>query len=292
MKNRGYFFVLIFTLANALEILFVKSSVLGAYLTGIVIFGSGGVLLLSAYLISSRARNTHFSIPIGSALIIGLISFIINIAWIGGLQYTTAANTAVLGKTDVVFSLLLSFVLLKEKISKISLVYIAIILIGIVLIMNIKMGDVSRVNKGDILIITSAALLAFNAFRVKRVLKGTNFLLLASINCFINVIGFSAVYLYSAQRYTLSLDTMAFALVGGGCLFLFFCGYYPALKTIPLWQVRSLALLTPLFTVLGDIVFLGENPSQLQFIGIALLLMGVAGIIFTTKKNDMDRHPE
>ena len=126
--------MLIFSLANALEILFVKSSTLGAYMTGIVIFGSGGVLLLSTYLIRSKARSIYLLFPIRDALTIGFISFLINFAWIKGLQYTTAANTAVLGKTDVVFSLLLSFLLLKEKISKLSLIYISITLIGIVMI--------------------------------------------------------------------------------------------------------------------------------------------------------------
>ena len=286
MKTRGYLFVLLFTLANALEYLMVKSSELGVYLTGIIIFGSGGILLFLTYLISSSTRTLHFSFPIGSALFIGLISFIINIAWIKGLQYTTAANTAVLGKTDVVFSLLLSFVLLKEKISKLSLLCIGITLIGIILIMDVKIGDVSGVNKGDILIIISAALLAFNAFRVKRVLQGTDFLLLASINCLINVAGFSAIYLYSSRRYIFSSGTMGYALTGGVCLFLFFCGYYPALKTFALWKVRSLALLTPLFTVIGGILFLKERLSALQFFGIVLPLVGVAGIIFIGKKNN------
>ena len=112
MKTHGYLFVLLFTLANALEYLMVKSSELGVYLTGIIIFGSGGVLLFLTYLISSSIRTLHFSFPFGSALFIGLKSFIINIACIIGLRANKPSNNAVFVKTQFIFSIPLSFVFL------------------------------------------------------------------------------------------------------------------------------------------------------------------------------------
>ena len=290
MNAVGYLLVLLFTLGNALEYLLMKASSLNVYAAGMIMFATAGSLLAVVIFLRRNKRPSHFHIPIKKALIIGVISFLINMLWLKGLDYTTATNASILGKTDVAFSLLLSWIILNERIYKKTLLFIAAMIIGIFFVMEVKLSDLSSLNIGDILVILSAALLAFNAFRIRTILHTSGSFEIAAINCLMNVIGFLLMFLLSgAYALPSAAEPVGFSFLAGFFCFLFFCGYYPSLRVFSLWKVRVLALLTPIFTVLGELLFLSENLTLtlMQIAGILLVLAGIYGIIFYEKvRND------
>lgn len=292
MKSAGYIFVLLFTIANAFEYLLIKASILDAYTTGIIMFGTAGVLLTVMVFVRRNKRPEYFHIPIKKSLVIGIISFFINLLLLKGLDFTTATNASILGKTDIAFSLLLSRILLNEKVSKRTLVSVLIMVAGIYLVMKVRLQEFSRLNPGDLMVILSAVLLAFNAFQVRTVLHSSGSFEIAAINCLINVIGFVIMYMLSgAYTQNPSIASMKFPFFAGFFTFLFFCGYYPSLRRFPLWKVRALALLTPIFTVLGELLFFGFHITHAQIGGMALAVAGIFGIILSEKtKAEVPKH--
>ena len=285
MKYLDYGLVLLFTIANAFEFLLIKGANLNIYVSGMIMFGTACVLLNVVLFLRRDYRPLYSHIPIKTAFIIGIISFTVNILWLKGLEYTSATNATLLGKTDVAFSLLFSFVLLHEKIKRRVLIFVGIMIVGILFVMNVSFNNLSSLNFGDICVISSAMLLAFNAFLVREILKSTRPFEIATINCSVNVVGFALLFfikgLYT-QPYSLSSISISF--LAGFVCFLFFCGYYSALKIFPLWEVRTLALLVPIFTITGDLLFFHERLSFSQCGGIGLVLLGVVGIILYEKK--------
>jgi len=285
MEKIGYLLVLLFTIANALEYLLIKAAGLNTYISGMIMFGTASIFLGIVLFVRRKNQPSHYHVPLKKVLVIGVISFVINILWLKGLEYTSATNASLLGKTDIAFSMLFSLILLRERIHGKTLLFIGLMVVGIVFVMQVKFSDLSSLNIGDVFVIVSAMLLAFNAFLVRKVLDHTSPFKIALINCLVNVLGFAIVFFFKQlHTETYAAKSIILTIIAGFVCFLFFCGYYPSLKIFPLWKVRALALLIPIFTVVGDLFFLHEKLTLSQLGGIGLVLLGVLGIILYEKK--------
>ena len=260
MNRASYLLILLFTTANAAEFLLMKASGLNVYLVGIIMFATSGVLLSWVLLIKHRKIFISSSFPHSLIILIGVISILVNVLWFKGLELTSPTHVALLGKSDVIFSLLISMFLLKESIGKKNSLFILLMVVGMLGVMKIQLSDFSSFNPGDVFIILSAALLAFNAFLIRKAMKSTGPFEIAFVNCVFNTIGFAFLFfLNKGYLYSFDQKGITIAIIAGVVAFLFFAGYYPSIRIFPLYTVRVLALLTPIITVIGDVFFLKKT---------------------------------
>jgi drug/metabolite transporter (DMT)-like permease len=291
---RNYLYIIAATLAMAFEYLLIKAAKdVPAYLTGIVVFASAGILL-AAVAPRQKAVAGAWKRFLPGAFAVGLIGSCCNLLWINGTRLTTVANASALGRLDVVFTLLLAALIFGEKIPRRLWSFIGISLFGVALIVQFFNLDITSLgNIGDGLIVVAAFMLSLNSFIIKRLSKSLGPVRLAAFNCAMNVLVFTVLASASGDLNKipeLSGQTWLILLSCGFCSFVFFAGYYSGVRELPVWKVRMIALTAPVFTASGGFLFFGETISAQTFIGIVLVLAGAAALInpkaqtFTTKQ--------
>ncbi len=284
---KSYLYILMAMLVWGLEYILIKVSAPGSspLMAGAIMFFVGGLLLFCHLSAGRHLCLRKIKRNLKTLLLVGSIGAGCNIFLLTGVRLTSAANASVLGKADVLFALILSALVFHEQIRKNSLWFVPPMIAGMCLLntgQGLNIGEPGRV--GDWLILGHAFLLALNAYFIKEAVKDTGALLLGFANCLINMIVFVAAQLicYPAADF-LNVDSRSAAILaaGGVCVYLFFIGYYQALKRLPVWEVRLLMLGVPVVTAILGACFIGEVPSGRQLTGMALLLSGAAGIVLS-----------
>ena len=113
--------------------------------------------LIRQHKLSRIPLNRH------SLFFLGLSGFFLSMhffTWIQSLQWTSVGNSIFLESTHPVFALILSYLVLKEKGSRLIILGIALALLGIYLIVSSDISRSSSASVGDVLAILSAFFLA------------------------------------------------------------------------------------------------------------------------------------
>ncbi len=106
-------------------------------------------------------------------LLVGLLSGVIApYLWFTGLEYSTAVNSALFGKMEMVFMLLLAFMFLKEQWTRAHVVGGMIITAGIVLIVTRGASTGLSLRAGDGLILLSSLVFAMGSLIFRTHLHG------------------------------------------------------------------------------------------------------------------------
>jgi drug/metabolite transporter (DMT)-like permease len=284
---KGYLYILMAMLVWGLEYILIKASAPGSspFMAGIVMFSVGGGMLFFHLTVSRQFRLGTVKRNIKSLLLVGSIGAGCNIFLLTGVRLTSAANAAVLGKADVLFALIFSALVFHEPIRKNTLWFIPLMIIGMFLLSTgtgLNFGKTGQI--GDWLVLGYAFLLALNAYFIKKSVKDTGALLLGFSNCLVNTVVFVVMQLIFypvADFVSINRQSAAILMAGGLCVYLFFIGYYQALKRLPVWEVRLLMLGVPVVTAVLGFCFIGEVLSGRQLIGMVLILSGAAGILFS-----------
>lgn len=107
---------------------------------------------------------------VGIAMIVGLLnSAIMPYLWFTGLSMTSAANASLLSSADVIVVLLLGWLILKENVTGMQLIGIAVAMLGIVII-NLGIGTAGAftLHKGDLYIVLGSVASGAGAVLFKR----------------------------------------------------------------------------------------------------------------------------
>ncbi|GEM_PF-5290337 len=223
-------------------------------------------------------------------LLIGFFAFLLDAAAFLGLRFSTATKGALLLRTDIFFIVIFSYFFLGERFKKIEWASMAFMLAGAVLIMNINLKEVRLSSWGDALFILNAFLITCNAFIIKLKLQEVSDTTIAFYNnlfatSFYGVAFFLGGYGNMLAAGLKRIPYLTYILVAMGiCDVFLFVTYYHALRRLPVWIVRTLLLLIPLWSILLGSIFLGERLNISQSIGTILLLGGSAGIILSRRK--------
>tara|TARA_B100000609_G_C17128790_1_gene389005 strand:+ start:74 stop:970 length:897 start_codon:yes stop_codon:yes gene_type:complete len=290
MKN--YMYIIVATMALSFEYLLIKASA-GAspFLTGMMIFSVAGILLAAGA--GKQQKVVDYKRCLPWAVLVGVIGSCCNFLWIYGTRLTTVANASSLGRLDVVFTLLMSAFLFREKIPLKMWPCIVLSLAGAAVV-SCSGADLScSVNAGDWMVVGAALMLSLNSFIIKRFSGSFGPMRLAAVNCGINVIFFSLAWLLSgnaAEILSLPLATWIMLILCGICSFLFFFGYYSGVRELPVWEVRLIALSAPVITTVGGYMFLNETVNLYEFAGILMLLAGSCGIVLSGIVKQVIRH--
>lgn len=242
-----------------------------------------GVLFLALSLWLNRGKKTKlFKVDwkylAGIAVIGGAAAFLL---YFNGLQLTTASRAAFLHKTLPIYTAILAFLFLGEKLTKKTVAVIAVMFVGVYLIYSTALspGELwSNPQLGDLLVLAAAFLWGVeNVIAKKAMIKGEdNFIVSFSRMFFGGLILFGAVILLGKTDALLALSSQQLVNIAISTLLLFgyVLTYYWAIKLIDVSKAATLLLLAPVITFTVGVTFLGEPAPLIQIIGSVLILAG------------------
>jgi drug/metabolite transporter (DMT)-like permease len=242
-----------------------------------------GVVFFFISICSSRFGHKEFKrvswwYLIAIAVIGGAFAFLL---YFNGLALTTAGKAAFLQKTLPLYTAILAFIFLKEKIPRKMSYALAAMLIG-TLILYFAQTSPGKLwpnpSLGDLLVIAATVLWAIENIIARKamVLGETNFVVSFARMFFGGLILFGFVLLFGKFGALLSLSAQQWihVLISTALLFCYVFFWYWSIKYINVTKAASLLLLAPIISLVGGLMFLGEPVSMLQLAGSAIILIG------------------
>ena len=206
----------------------------------------------------------------------GTIAVVINFSSFAALKLTTATNSALLLRLDLLFVVLIGQACGLERINLRALLTIPMMLAGLILLTEAHHFGCSSHLVGDVMVVVAALGLAVNAFVVRRILQRMDEAAAAFYNTIFTLVGFTALASYEGFAVSREIADQPEAwwwLIGLGII----AGvkaplYYAALRQMPVWKLRMFLLLSPLLVALAEWALWGITLHVSQWLGAALLL--------------------
>jgi len=257
-------------------------SVFGVVFNGVFI--RTFVLFLMLFFGAINKRNSElFKVKyvFSRLVLIGLLGFALDITAFLGFKYSTASKGAVLLRTDVLFSTLIS-AFLGQVPGFIDIVSMLLMLFGVALVSGSR--NLLNFSYGDIFFLLSAFFISLNAFVIRSVQEDkrnpASDFVIAFYNNFFTLVFFSIFSLNTLRieivknLKLLGIDSATAGLVFGSIFqYLIYVVYYKNLRVFPVWLVRSSLLFMPVY-VLFFMSFFGENVNGRQMMGVLVILFG------------------
>jgi len=207
-------------------------------------------------------------------------SFLIIMVWIHGIlfwagQHTNSGNIAIIGQSEVVFSLLFFGLLGLEKISLHRIIGAGFILLGTGLVLFQSFSG--SFEPWDLWILAAFSLAPLGNYFQKRIMTSVSpFVLLFWRNTLGGIFFLGASLLLESPSLTMIPENATLILMSAILIFILskWC-WLSAIHHIGVSKTITIVSISPIITVLLAFFFLGEKSSTLQLIGLALTLVGV-----------------
>lgn len=217
-------------------------------------------------------------------ILIGIFGYLLDITAFIGFLHSSAAVGTVLLKTDILFTNLITMVLLKKRFRWYDWALMIMMLFGVLLVLEINPLSFRLNGVWDIFFILSALFVTINAFVIKGVQHSKRAEIsdnvIAYYNNLITLLLFSLTALFVGTGEA-SLNTDLWLILGlaGLAQAFLYIFYYYNLRRNEVWIVKITLLLVPVFSNLFYLIFLGKSLSPGQFTGMAAVILGAAMII-------------
>ena len=276
-KFLGLIYVTLFSLSWAIETIIGKFAInkgieplVFAYQ---ILFGAVFILLIYIVITDSKKLKSIKLKTLPKLAIPGIIgSGLGNIATFYGLLYSTSINYGFLIKTTVIFTVVLAFIFLKEKITAEKSFFIFLLLIGAYLIST--KGQLIYPAWGDLLILLSAFFYSARSVMSKPLLKIYS---VEIVTLFGTLAGGLTIFILAPfivpNFYQISNPLIIFF----GSLFLFLTVFFMN-KTIQTTGVSYLAMMSMMYSVFVVILgymILDETMNIIQWAGGLLIITSV-----------------
>ncbi|HLC67549.1 MAG TPA: DMT family transporter [archaeon] len=243
----------------------------------------GAAFLAVSYWMRPKQKKTR---PISAnwkyfaviAVVGGAIAFYL---YFTGLKLTTSGRAAFLHKTLPLYTAILAFIFLKEKITKKYVAAIAIMIAGTCGIYFATINPTeffSNPQLGDMLVMIAAFLWAIENIAARKVMKnGSSNWVVSFVRMFFGgLVLFGAVIIMGKAGVLMTLTAGQWTNIGISTALLFFyvLFYYWALRLINVSKAAMLLLLAPVISLYVGASFLGEPTPALQLLGSGAILAG------------------
>ena len=208
--------------------------------------------------------------------------------WFESLRFTTVASAAVLVNTHPVFIVIGSVVLLKERIERKALPFIAVTFVGSIII---SLGDYShgvRSLYGDIMALLGAFFVSFYML-IGRIVRRrvslplytfTVYGISTAVLLLLDLFTGTALYPYTLKDFFIFFLLALVCTIGGHTVFNW------ALRYVGPAFISTAVLGEPVFASLLALLILGEAPSLYTLTGAALVIGGIFFFIRITRKSN------
>ncbi|MFB4164477.1 DMT family transporter [Alteribacillus sp. JSM 102045] len=205
------------------------------------------------------------------------------------LQFTSSTNVAIMESAIPVVTILFSMIFLKEKLAGVQWVGVILSVGGAIWVITEGSWQVVRdlaFNIGDVIMI--AAILTWVAYSILVKFHMMKFPVYGSLLVMLAIA--NAVLFPIAVIEWVVIDGFPAVFQINHALGLLYLGIFPSLIALLLWnkgveevgpsQASVFLNLLPVFTIIGSLLFLGENVTLIEMIGALLV---ISGVLLTTK---------
>jgi len=213
-----------------------------------------------------------------------------------GTHLTSATTAALVVRLELAIVFVLSYLILKSRVSAAGWIGTLVLLVGALSAMDISFSELSFAALGIAALLTAAMLTAANAIIIKLNFNriSSDLPTAASIVC--QTVVFSAILLATGRMgetvaALASAKVVVEAVLLGLLLLWALLFYYYSMKRIPLWSCRILSLIAPVVAVLGDHFWLGSTISHGQLVGLFVVLIGAGLVIMSSRDDTSERVP-
>lgn len=243
-----------------------------------LLIGTVFLMLASFQRKGRKFKKVSWKYLLAIGIIGGGIAFLL---YFTGLKLTTAGRGAFLHKTLPIYTTILAFVFLKERVKSKQIVALMIMFIGTVAIYSAKINPSSlwsNPSVGDLLVIGGTILWAVeNMIARKTMIKGeSNYVVSFARMFFGSVFLFGIILLLGKVDLLLSLSSQQVVnlLISTGILFGYVFCWYKSIKLINVSKASTLLLLAPVISLVIGVFVFGEPAPVLQLLGSGLILLG------------------
>ncbi len=221
---------------------------------------------------------------------VGVLGFLLDYFSFLGLQNANSNVGSALLKTDVFFSLFLGSFVFKTSRRLRLREYAAtvVMLIGVLLILDIRPGAV-HFHKTDLFFIASSLCVTLNAFLIQHIQKkyATKNDIIAFYNNLFTMLLFLAAH-FCTQEPQIALQRdpqlLLFIAAAGLTQALIYLLYYRGLSIYPVWFIKTVLLLMPVFSMFLNLLLFHAKPSLQHILGTVIVLTTAAYILYTQKE--------
>lgn len=225
-------------------------------------------------------------------LLIGTLGFLLDLTAFIGLSMSSAASGTALLKCDVLMVNILSMIIYKQKFTWKAWACTLVMLFGVFMVMGIDFATFQIGDPGNIFFLLSAFFVSLNAFVIKSVQLDKNNPVcddvVAYYNNFVTMIYFigTSIVMGTLGQLGLVFDKhevlLAWLLASLGQTMIYVVYYYN-LRNYPVWLVKTFLLLMPMVSTMITFVLFGETMVGLQYVGMAVVILGALGILLEQK---------
>lgn len=226
-----------------------------------------GVSIIVWMMHGSQAMNVCRKIGKGG-LLIGFLGGIAAGTFLFAIEYTSIANTLVIISTSPAMIAIIAWIMLKEKVSFVTFMAMAIVFIGIYIVMSESFGGSSF--KGDIYALITSIMMGVT-FTLTRKYKNIDMI---PTNIVGGVVA-ATIALVFADSLTLTTNAMIYIVATGFILSISFSLIVMAPRYIPAAEV---GMIMPLETVLGTLIAwiaINEVPSSSALVGGSIVIVAL-----------------
>jgi drug/metabolite transporter (DMT)-like permease len=252
----------------------------------------GLIFLAFALWKSKKAKSSFKKVPWKYLVLIGLIGGgLAFLLYFTGLSLTTSSRAAFLHKTLPIYTTVLAFIFLKEKVSPRQSLGLLGMLAGAFILLAGQISPAefwTNPQLGDLLVLFATMLWGVeNVLAKYALLKDESSHVVSFARMLIgSIFLFSAVIALGKTGSLMSLTPaqMGNVLISTAVLFGYVFCYYWSIRLINVSKASSLLLIAPVITLLIGVYYFGEPLPWLQRIGSVLIL---AGAFFVAKERSV-----
>ena len=218
-------------------------------------------------------------------LIIGLTFTIVPILLYIGYELAGAINSAITLKSEIIFALLFGFIFLREKFTKIQLIFCFLLFFGLIITITQGFSNLLELNIGILILILSVALFTF-IHTLTKVKLDRNELFPTQIIFIRNLL--SGIIILSIYLIFFPLEDLHIILNPKNFIFILLMGFdygfslffwYKTLTYIQIGTATIINSLTPFTTVLFSFIILGDVITIFHLIGTFIMIFSIIIIV-------------
>lgn len=206
--------------------------------------------------------------------------------WVASVWTIGPVLTSFLMKAQTLFSLLLGFILLGERLKKGESIGIALTVIGVIIIAYQKDNYLIY---GTLMALSAAFFYSFLSYIVKKIANDLNMLMVATLRTLgVSIVLF--VYLISTGifSYPTIKDAIIMSLGGISGAYIAKACQFQSIKLLDVSRTTAIMPLESLFVVVLSYIFFDSIPPFIKLLGGVLIITGVIFlVIFRGEKNGM-----
>jgi drug/metabolite transporter (DMT)-like permease len=206
--------------------------------------------------------------------ILGILLSSIYLSQTIGLKYTSTGHSAFITGSAVIIVPFLLFTIWKQKLFKVDLVAVGIVIIGLFLL---TYDFETNINRGDLLTLITAISLAFHIVFAQQFVKKTDAALIVMYQFFAAMIVSFIAFQFTNDTELIIDNKGWYSLIYLGLIGTLVCYFITVWvqKFVAAIRVSIILATEPLFAALCSYIFINEKLNLREYLGAGLILLGV-----------------